>query len=120
MPSTLDLFTRELKYLGVSSTLWEIYAHKAQAQTQTWGDPRRSVVAYVDGTSKEVHTQLFSQATKVSQRNQVLPALEVVAVHSGVGVPLSVEPTPLIDFIPASRRSRRLPRSRSEMPCLPS
>ena len=88
MPSTLDLFTRELKYLGVSSTLWEIYAHKAEAQTRTWGDPRRSVVAYVDGTSKEVHTQLFSQATKVSQRNQVLPALEVVAVHSGVGVPL--------------------------------
>jgi len=45
-------------------------------------------VAYVDGSSKEVHTQLFSQATKVSQRNQVVPGLDVVAVHSGFGVPL--------------------------------
>jgi hypothetical protein len=88
MPSTLDLFVRELKYLGVSSTLWEIHAQLAEAKTRAWGDPRRAAVAYVDGSSKEVHTRLFSQATKVSLRNQVLPALEVVAVHSGAGVPL--------------------------------
>ncbi len=88
MPSTLDLFTREMKYLGVSSTLWEIHAQVTEAKTRGWGDPRRAAVAYVDGSSKEVHTQLFSQATKVSHRNQVVPALEVVAVHSGYGVPL--------------------------------
>src|SRR5580658_3986970 len=67
MPSTLDLFTRELKYLGVGSTWWEIHARMAERLTQGWGDPRRGAVAYVDGSSKEVHTQLFSQATKVSQ-----------------------------------------------------
>jgi len=83
MPSTLDLFTRELKYLGVSSTWWEIHARRAEELTRGWGDPRRAAVAYVDGSSKEVHTQLFSQATKVSQRNQVVPGLDVVAVHSG-------------------------------------
>jgi hypothetical protein len=26
MPSTLDLFSRELKYVGVSNTLWEVHA----------------------------------------------------------------------------------------------
>src|SRR5580658_1741672 len=67
MPSTLDLFTRELKYLDVGSTWWEIHARMAERLTQGWGDPRRAAVAYVDGSSKEVHTQLFSQATKVSQ-----------------------------------------------------
>lgn len=88
MHSTLDLFIREMKYLGVSSTMWEIHACEAELLTRTWGDPQRAAVAYVDGSSKEVHTQLFSQATKVSQRNQVLPALDVVALHSGYGVPL--------------------------------
>jgi len=88
MHSTLDLHARELKYLGVSSTLWEIHARVTWEQSRLWGAPERVAVAYVDGSSKAVHTQLFSQATKVSQHNQVMPALDVVAVNSGFGVPL--------------------------------
>lgn len=88
MPSTMDLYFRELKYLGVGSTWWESHARLVEGITRGWGDPRRAAVAYVDASSKEVHTQLFSQATKVSQRNQVVPGLDVVAVHSGCGVPL--------------------------------
>jgi hypothetical protein len=88
MPSTLDLHVRELKYLGVSSTLWEIHAVLFVNQTGQWGDPKRAAVLYVDGSNKPVFTDLFSQATKVSHLNKVMPALDVVAFHSGYGVPL--------------------------------
>ena len=66
MPSTLDLFTRELKYLGVSSTLWEIHARLWYAQTQAWGDTRSAAVLYVDDTNKPLWTVCYSQSTAVS------------------------------------------------------
>ncbi len=104
MPSTLDLFTRELKYVGVSSTLWEIHAQLALAQTRHWGDPRSLAVLYVDGTTKPVWTQLFSEATKVSQVGRVMPGLELVSFHTGYGVPLWMVSTsgraPLVKHIP--------------------
>jgi transposase len=88
MPSTLELFTRELKYLGVSNTLWEVHARKWLEQTRQWGDARRASVLYVDETNKPVWTELFSQATAVSSVGRVMPGLEVVSFHSGYGVPL--------------------------------
>jgi transposase len=88
MPSTLDLFTRELKYLGVSSTLWEVHAVKWLEQTRQWGDERRAAVLYVDETNKPVWTELFSQSTAVSSVGRVMPGLEVVSFHTGYGVPL--------------------------------
>ncbi|MCP4081984.1 MAG: helix-turn-helix domain-containing protein [Planctomycetaceae bacterium] len=90
MPATLDRFTRELKYAGVASTLWEIHARFALKQSQRWGDGgcRRDAVLYVDGTSKPIWTKLFSQATRVSMLGRTMPGLEVVAFHSGYGVPL--------------------------------
>lgn len=88
MPATLDLFTRELKYIGVSSTLWEVHARLWLHQSREWGDERRAVVLYVDGTTKAVWTRLFSQATKVSDVGRVMPGLELVSFHSGYGVPL--------------------------------
>ena len=88
MPSTLDLFTRELKFLGVASTLWEVHARCWLAQTKAWGDPRSAMVLYIDETNKPVWTELFSQSSKVSCVGRVMPSLEVVAFHSGYGVPL--------------------------------
>jgi hypothetical protein len=88
MPSTLDLFTRELKYVGVSSTLWEVHAHLWRAQTADWGDERSAVVLYIDATNKPVWTELFSQSTKVTSVGRVMPSLESVYFHSGYGVPL--------------------------------
>lgn len=88
MPATLDLFTRELKYVGVSSTLWELHAHTWLAQTQAWGDKRDAVVLYIDETNKPVWTDLFSQSSKVSSVGRVMPSLETVSFHSGYGVPL--------------------------------
>lgn len=88
MPATLDLFTRELKFLGIANTWWETHARLWLSQTKTWGDPRRAAVLYIDETNKPVWTELFSQASKVSQTGRVMPSMEVVAFHSGYGVPL--------------------------------
>lgn len=88
MPSTLDLFTRELKFLGIANTWWETHARLWLSQTKSWGDPRKAAVLYIDETNKPVWTELFSQASKVSQTGRVMPSMEVVAFHSGYGVPL--------------------------------
>ena len=88
MPSTLDLFSRELKYVGVSNTLWEVHARIWLDQTAHWGSARDAVVLYVDSTNKPVWTDLFSQSSKVSSVGRVMPALETVGFHSGYGVPL--------------------------------
>lgn len=88
MPSTLSLFTGELKYAGVASQLWETHARTWHSQTQDWGSPRHAAVLYVDGTTKPIFTSLFSQCTHVSLLNRTMPGLDVVAFHSGYGVPL--------------------------------
>ncbi len=88
MPATLDLFSRELKYVGVSSTLWEVHARLWREQTAAWGDERSAVVLYIDATNKPVWTELFSHSAKVSSVGRVMPSLESVYFHSGYGVPL--------------------------------
>jgi hypothetical protein len=88
MPATLDLFSRELKYVGVASTLWEVHARLWLKQTAAWGSERDAVVLYIDETNKPVWTELFSQASKVSSVGRVMPSLETVCFHSGYGVPL--------------------------------
>jgi len=88
MPATLEKFTGELKYAGVSETLWEVHARLWLEQTTAWGPERRAAVLYVDGSTKPVWTTLFSQSTKVSSVGRTMPGLEQVAFHSGYGVPL--------------------------------
>jgi hypothetical protein len=88
MPATLDLFSRELKYVGVASTLWEVHAQLWLKQTAAWGSERDAVVLYIDETNKPVWTDLYSQASKVSSVGKVMPSLETVSFHSGYGVPL--------------------------------
>jgi hypothetical protein len=88
MPSTLELFARELKFHGVSNTLWEIHARKWLEQTRTWGTAQHAAVLYIDGTTKPVWTRLFSQSTKVSNVGRVMPGLETIAFNTGYGVPL--------------------------------
>jgi len=88
MPSTLELFTRELKYLRVSSTLWEVHARLWLNQTQHWGEERRATVVFVDETNKPLWTSLFTQSTAVSSVGRVMPGLDTVGFHTGYGVPL--------------------------------
>jgi hypothetical protein len=104
MPSTLDLFSRELKYVGVSNTLWEVHARLWLEQTAQWGNARSAAVLFVDATNKPVWTDLFSQSSKVSSVGRVMPALETVSFHSGYGVPLWMVThsgrTPLVNAVP--------------------
>lgn len=104
MPSTLDLFSRELKYLGVSSTLWEVHARLWLQQTAAWGDQRNAMVLYIDETNKPVGTDLFSQSSKVAHVGKVMPSLESVCLHSGYGVPLWTVTysghAPLVNVVP--------------------
>ena len=104
MPSTLDLFSRELKYVGVSNTLWEVHARIWLEQTAQWGNARNAAVLFVDATNKPVWTDLFSQSSKVSSVGKVMPALETVSFHSGYGVPLWMVThsgrTPLVNAVP--------------------
>lgn len=88
MPATLDRFARELKYAGVANTLWEVHARFWFSESLRWGDERRAAVIYADGTSKPIWTQMFSQSTKVSQVGRTMPGLDIVAFHSGYGVPI--------------------------------
>lgn len=88
MPSTLSLFTNELKYAGVSPAMWETHACTWHGATQQWGSPRHAAVLYVDGTSKPIFTTMHSQSTHVSLYGRTMPGLDIVAFHSGYGVPL--------------------------------
>ena len=88
MPATLDQFTRELKYAGVSSTLWEVHGRLWLDQTSQWSGPDRAAVLYADSSPKAIWTSLFSQSTVVKDVGRVMPGLEIVAFHTGYGVPL--------------------------------
>lgn len=88
MPSTLDQFTRELKYVGVSDHLWEIHARKWLEQTASWGDATQMAVLYIDETTKPVWTELYAESTRVSNVGRVMPGIEVVSFNTGYGVPL--------------------------------
>jgi len=88
MPSTLELFARELKLVGVANTMWDTHALLWWEQTAQWGSPRYAAVMFIDETNKPVWTDLFSQSSKVSNVGRVMPSLESVYFHSGYGVPL--------------------------------
>ena len=88
MPATLDRFARELKYAGVANTLWEVHARLWIEQTSHWGDEQKAAVIFADGTPKAIWTDLFSQSTKVGHVGRIMPGLDVVAFHSGYGVPI--------------------------------
>ena len=104
MPSTLDLFTRELKYLRVSSLWWEIHARKWLEQTASWGSAQQMAVLYIDETNKPVWTELFAESTRVSCVGRVMPGIEIVSFNTGYGVPLwmvtSSGRTPLVKVVP--------------------
>lgn len=104
MPATLERFTRELKYAGVASTLWEVHGRLWLNQTRAWGEERRAAVLYVDGTTKPIWTRLFSQSSKISSVGRTMPGLEQVAFHSGYGVPLWMLThsgrAPLVNVVP--------------------
>ena len=104
MPATLEQFTRELKYVGVSSTLWEVHARLTLAQTKHWGQGHQAIVLYADGSTKGIWTSLFTKSCKVSNVGRVMPGLDLVSLHTGYGVPFYMAThsghAPLVNEIP--------------------
>lgn len=91
---TLDRFGRDLKYLGAGAPLCEGHARFWQEQElRRTGSPPAGVgvllpPAYFDGVSKPIFTGHFTKAGKVSANGRVMPCLDQVMVHSGLGTPL--------------------------------
>lgn len=87
-PSTLNQFMRELKFLGLSTTLWDCHATRWAKLTESWGTRQQSAALFVDGTTKPVWTSHYTQSSKVSNVGRVMPALETICFHSGNAIPL--------------------------------
>jgi hypothetical protein len=88
MPSTLDKFSRELKYLGVSETLWEIHARLWLKHLRHGPQGQAGHIIFVDETNKPSWTGLFSESARISSVGKVMPGLDVVCFHTGNGLPL--------------------------------
>lgn len=92
MPATLEKMLRELKYVGVAEALWGRAAKVMLEQQKKWMGPTPVMTAtYIDSTSKPLWTGLFTKSGKVASNGRVMPCLQAVMVHTGVGVPVYVE-----------------------------
>ncbi|MHC5062179.1 MAG: hypothetical protein ACYTFK_14035, partial [Planctomycetota bacterium] len=88
MPSTVELFCRELKYLSVASTLWEVNARLWLETLRKTSDKWARQIFFIDGSSKPCWTELYSESTRVCSVGKIMPGLEVVCFHLGNGIPL--------------------------------
>lgn len=82
---TLDRFLRDLKYLGAGTPMMEAHARFWSAQEPAG---TTAVGVYVDGVSKPLWTSHFAKAGKVSGAGRVMPCLDQVLVHTGMGTPI--------------------------------
>lgn len=88
-PSTLDKYTRELKYSGASSAARDHVADFWISQEGPVKDAQTgAVVLYADGTTKPVWTRHFSKSTKVSKTGRIQPATSTLVLCSGAGTPM--------------------------------
>lgn len=89
---TLDRFARDCKYLGVAESMMECQAGTwLDWERQAFGDAVDSPAAamiFVDGVSKGHWTQYYSKCGKVSNTGRVMPCLDMVMVHTGMGTPI--------------------------------
>lgn len=86
---TLDRCMRDLKYLGADEALRERHASFWMEHAPVGPDGTPSgVCVYVDGVSKPLWTAHFAKAGKVSSTGRVMPCVDQVLVHTGMGTPI--------------------------------
>jgi hypothetical protein len=91
MPSTLDKYTRELKYLGGGEVLRESVASFWLGRPGLLGESpvQGAAVVYVDTSVKPVWTHHFSQCAVVaSLGGRVMPGTSTAFLHAGGGTPV--------------------------------
>jgi hypothetical protein len=93
MPETLQKMLRELKFAGIAFELWEIMARVVLRAHQQWhgGVGPIIVIFYIDTSAKPLWTDKFTKSGKVASNGRVMPCLQAVLVHTGVGVPIYME-----------------------------
>lgn len=88
---TLNRFLRDLNYLsaGAPLTSWfgGFWLQHEQAIHPEAEFPA-AVCIYVDGVGKALWTQHFTKAGRVSGNGRVMPCLDQVLVHTGMGTPI--------------------------------
>ncbi len=86
---TLERFLRDQKYLDAGDPLMAFHASFWLALEPATSDgPPAGVCYYVDGVAKALWTAKFTRASKVSSNGRVMPCLNMVMVHTGMGTPI--------------------------------
>lgn len=87
--NTLDRFLRDQKYLGAGEPLMAFHASFWMAHEPAAPEgPPAGVCYYVDGVAKALWTAHFTKSSKVSSNGRVMPCLNLVMVHTGMGTPI--------------------------------
>ncbi len=91
MPATLQKQASELSQLGAGKKLLRrVGVHWHAVATKRWGEPGGIAALYVDNHVKEVWSNLFTKAGKVSHRSRVMPCITTTYVQTGAGTPVVV------------------------------
>jgi len=87
---TLERFLRDAKYLGLAEPLMEAHAgHWLELEPKpTTDDGPAGLCIYVDGSNKPLWTHQFTKSGKVTSNGRIMPCLEQVLVHTGMGTPI--------------------------------
>ncbi len=86
---TLDRFLRDQKYLGAGDPLMAFHAAFWQAHEPVDPEgPTAGVGYYVDGVGKALWTGHFTKSSKVSSNGRVMPCLNQIMIHTGMGTPI--------------------------------
>ncbi len=89
MPSTLSKCVSALAQSGAGEWLLHTVGnHWHQVAKEHFAQGGAMVAMYLDNTTKEVWTSLFTQSGKVSRRSRVMPCITTTYAHTGAGTPV--------------------------------
>ena len=89
MPSTLSKCVSALAQSGAGEWLLHTVGnHWHQVAQEHFVQEGAMAAMYIDNTTKEVWSSLFTQSGKVSRRSRVMPCITTTYAHTGAGTPV--------------------------------
>lgn len=89
MPSTLAKMVSAMAISGLGPQLLEAVGVKwHQVAEARWQEAGAMAALYIDNHAKEVWSDLFTLAGKVSHRSRVMPCITTTYAHTGAGTPV--------------------------------